>query len=474
MLELSKTRIDKRAIYYWLDGIGVFIIGVLVGLISTSSFMAAFAFALVVTVALFLTLVPSRSDGLPLWRILVLFIVVSILLPPIRFPADIPDVRFELILVLITWAFLILRHFVKGKPIRFQHNILYKWFLIWWFCMFTSVAYAAWVKGYYLAFRDTFEFLKLFEYFLIFVFASNMDIKKEDMQRFYYISLLVFLAAAAVGFAQYINLLGINSIISPYYAPTQIRGLLIHKRITGTTSNPNEFGALMVMGISLALSGALMLQKKKLRIFAWGVVAILGLAVVLTLSRAALVAMGAVVVFILFYKFPAMMGIRKSTGRLLSATLVLMLFALFLIIVAPPKFFIRMDSMYNLITDTSWQDRQAIWSANLSVWQESPLFGWGPGKADMTTIVDNEWLLILRRYGIIGAGVFITLFVSLYRQISFITSKSQDEVTKVFGMAIQSVFVAYTLYMIPAAVYHSLQLMPLLMFYAGLISSQVK
>ena len=39
-------------------------------------------------------------------------------------------------------------------------------------------------------------------------------------------------------------------------------GLLAHKRITGTTANPNEFGALMVLASSLALSGGLAVGKK--------------------------------------------------------------------------------------------------------------------------------------------------------------------------------------------------------------------
>lgn len=79
----------------------------------------------------------------------------------------------------------------------------------------------------------------------------------------------IFLISTFFGFLQYINFAGINQIMSPYYAPTQMRGLLVHKKIIRTTANYNEFGSLMIFASSLALSGGLVVGEKRLRILCW-------------------------------------------------------------------------------------------------------------------------------------------------------------------------------------------------------------
>ncbi|HZK10764.1 MAG TPA: hypothetical protein VFD10_00165, partial [Atribacterota bacterium] len=78
--------------------------------------------------------------------------------------------------------------------------------------------------------------------------------------------------------------------------------------------------------------------------------------------------------------------------------------------IAPEKFFLRFNQLENISQATSWQARIVNWKVNYDLWKLSPLFGWGPGKVTMTTIVDNEWLLLLRRYGLIGVIIFILDF----------------------------------------------------------------
>ena len=139
---------------------------------------------------------------------------------------------------------------------------------------------------------------------------------------------------------------------------------------------------------------------------------------------------------------------------------------------APEDFFMRIGSALNLATDTSWQTRLVIWENHLDIWKQSPLFGWGPGKATMTVTVDNEWLLLLRRYGALGVLVFILWFAGIYRTLSRIGRETKNNYTETFCAALQATLIAYAIYMIPAGVYHSLQLMPVLLILLGLAYTQ--
>ena len=90
----------------------------------------------------------------------------------------------------------------------------------------------------------------------------------------------------------------------------------------------------------------------------------------------------------------------------------------------------------------------------------------------MGTIVDNEWLLILRRYGLIGTIAFIVLFGNLFFGLSKISRQGEDFSVCAIALALQGTFVGYVFYMFLASIYHSLQLMPIFLLFLGLSYSQ--
>ena len=92
----------------------------------------------------------------------------------------------------------------------------------------------------------------------------------------------------------------------------------------------------------------------------------------------------------------------------------------------------------------------------------SPIFGLGPAKSiEYGSYADNEWILFLRSYGIIGTTYIVLTFL-----LPFIKSKD-----KFFKYIYFSVLLGSVLYMVPAAIYHIFQIMPLIMILAGLISN---
>jgi len=405
-------------------------------------------------------------------RIVIPLLIVAVLFPPVRLPAGIPALRIELIIILIAWTLFLLRHLATGEGMRLSWNPTNNWFFLFGTSILVSIAYAALVKGYYPIGRDLWEFVKIIEYFLIFALVASLRVSSEQMRKYYFISLMVFLCSAIFGFAQYFNLFDINSMVTPYYAPTQMRGLIRAGRIVGTTGNPNEFGILMVLAASLALTGALWFKGSGIKLISWVALGVFGFAITLTLSRSALLGLLVACFFILFFKYPLHSGFSRTIRGFFLAVPLLLILAFILLQVAPDLFFFRVGRMLNLGTDTSWQARLTLWGNQMAIWRQSPIFGWGPGKATMTTIVDNEWLLLLRRYGALGVLVFVLWFTGIYRTLSKIGHETKNNYTEAFCVGLQATLIAYALYMIPAGVYHSLQLMPILMLYLGLTYSQ--
>ena len=138
----------------------------------------------------------------------------------------------------------------------------------------------------------------------------------------------------------------------------------------------------------------------------------------------------------------------------------------------PEKMFYRFSEIASFSPVPSWQARGENWEAHLELWRQSFLFGWGPAKATMGTIVDNEWIYLLRRYGVVGLIAFLCFYGSLFFGLFRIRRINADESVVALSAALQATLLGYAIYMIPAVVYHSLQLMPILLLFLGIAYSQ--
>jgi O-antigen ligase len=413
----------------------------------------------------------ERNGVFSLRRVVPMLLIITILSPYIRLPGDIPDVRPEFLIVLVASGLLFLGCLAKGTPIRLRHFPVYKWFGLFAFLIFLTMAYAATFKAQPISGRDFWELVKVILYFLIFALVVNQKLTPTSLERYYKLVLLVFIISAFFGFLQYFDFANINELVSPYYAPTQMKSLL-SGRITGTTGNPNEFGALMVLATSLALSGLLFLkEKRKLRLLCLDSFPVFALALVLTLSRSSLISLLIAVATILFL-FLQQKGLRPRVKRLLNFVLLSCIIGACILQILPEKAFYRYGQIATFTQAESWRGRVENWKTHFAIWLESPWFGWGPGKATMGTIVDNEWLLLLRRYGIVGLVVFLCFFGSLFFGLSRIRKAHSDPLVVALTVALQGTFVGYAFYMFLAAVYHSMQLMSIFILLLGLAYSQ--
>ncbi len=399
-------------------------------------------------------------------------ICFAILSPPIRFKL-IPPVRLELILIIFAWILFILAKFAKGEKIKVKITPVHKWFFIFGVSFFLSVLWAFIIKGFLPIPRDFFEIIKLLKYFLIFAFVTNIDNDKINFKNYYFFTIYMFLISASVGLIQYFDLFhNFNESYIRYLNPAQFDGMIYGKRIVGTTGNPNDFGFLMVLASLFSLVGILWIRNVK-SIFISVFLIVFVFCIVLTLSRTALICLIVGILFVIFWKYPKKVKLKTWSKTLLLFIPIIAIFIIVIYFFAPQQFFLRIRSAINVKTESSVQIRLQIWKRELDIWKQSPLFGWGPGKTQMTRIVDSEWVLILRRYGLIGLVIFVLWLLSFYRGIVKIQKSIQNGMfLEIFSVSTQVSFIVMPVYMITLYVYHNLQITSILMIFLGLCYSQ--
>jgi O-antigen ligase len=401
--------------------------------------------------------------------IILLLLFFSVVAPPIRIQGS-PYIRMELLLVVAAWFLFAFGKAIKGEEIKIKWSSAHRWFFYFGGAIIMSLVFVFLVFNIKPASRDFFELAKLLEYFLLFSLAFTANITKEDLKKYYPYILLIFGVAALIGIIQYFNLFpSFNRKFIEYVAPAHVDGWLRHKRIVGTTGGPNDFGMLMAAASLFALTGFLWLKKFKHKAISLAFMFLFGLSLILTLSRSAFAAFFAGAAFVIFLKYPKKQNVKGRLRLVFLILPILIILSLSLYLVAPPKFMNRINSAVGMDTDRSLQKRLITWRFNFDIYRQSPVFGWGPSKDLMGTIVDNEWLLLLRRYGLFGTLVFVGLFLKLYRGMGRALKKDKEssfsDIFPVFG---QAFIVSSAIYMIPASFYHSLQLMPILVLFLGI------
>lgn len=189
-------------------------------------------------------------------------------------------------------------------------------------------------------------------------------------------------------------------------------------RAAGPIEDPNDFGYLMVTAVPLAVY--LFGEARRLRPLWGGAVLLLLAATAATLSRGALVGLGALVLWAIF------------TGRVGAKAMVMGLAAIFLATILvltlwAPIISNRLEEKNN-IAEKNVESREAFWSAATRMWMDSPVFGVGPERfgteapeyvrsdpvALRDPVVHNAYLEILAEDGPIALALFLLMMLAAW------------------------------------------------------------
>jgi glycosyltransferase involved in cell wall biosynthesis len=341
--------------------------------------------------------------------LLVITVLAStLLIPTFIIKESLPAIRFEQLLLFFYLAKRILqvRRGKTYRPIRF-------WFGIFTLSMTISIVFAWFVLDAPPAPRDFFEVIKLVTYYLFFDLAYNEIANSKELRKITNVFLGIMVFANIFALAQYFDFLGINWWLTVFYAAkTQFIPVVNYAhRIVGILPNPNDFGMLNVLFITLLLVRFLSEKMSKSKMALYLLVFCLAYrGTFMTLSRSGLITailtFGAVLIWL------SMRGFSQKEWRLKAELVILA--AVLIYVTLPPLALDRMATGLHVTKDTSVQGRVKQYTRATGSLIESPILGWGPAKDTMSNVMDSDFLLLLRRYGLLGLTCYLLLHWKVY------------------------------------------------------------
>ena len=416
-----------------------------------------------------------KNNKLCIGRIIIPLLMTSILLPSLPLSESLPDVRLDFIVIFIAWILFIFGGFVKGESLHIQINPTFKWYILFSFTILVSIFFNALFRSYYPIARDFWEFVKLLKYFSIFTLIGNLNISNKNLRYYYKIALLMFAISSIIAIIQYFNLFNLRNIILQIYTPGEALILTKTVRTIGTMTNPNEFGSIMVMASALAFSGLLFYKKKLIRLYSFFCMIIFFFSIIISSSRTAIVLYIIAIFYIIYAKYPLISTIKRK--RTMIKLLLLLFVVLFIFTqitkLMPERYMNRIETLRDPFIARSWQGKIRTWTHVFIFIEKSPLFGWGPGKTQVGC-VDNEWILIMYRYGILGLCFFILWINSIMHEFYIIRKNFQTKEIIVLTIGLQTTLIIYLINMVVASFYYSIQTMSIISIFFGLAFSQYR
>lgn len=420
-------------------------------------------------------------------RLMVLLILCIVLLPSIPIPG-LFQIRPEEIIVLILTPWILTHLRWRWSRIDLCFGLI----------GISTVISMIWGISQGMAFnpRDLMELVKLIKYWLMFRLASY-NWTEQDIRKIIFWIMVSMSLAALIGITQWNNWAGLGELTRNLYGQTM--GHAEKYAIIGTTANPNDFAMLLASGMAL-IGGAVFWRQHKLIIIV--AVCVQLLAIVFTGSRSGLMAsIGCLALIFAVNIF----NLRRISIQRWPKWMVLLLTILALIIIPCSIFFgreiqvvqdlktnqekieyVRQGQIYRIIykfsnmvslkpEDAGIGTRVLIWQDHWNTFIQSPLLGWGPGKSSQSVIVDSEYLLYLRRYGILGMAFYLLLFWQVLRAGRRLMRCFPDRsVAWSFGLSLQVITLSYLVLNFVLSTYYNLQLMSLFWLLVGVAYSTLR
>lgn len=202
-----------------------------------------------------------------------------------------------------------------------------------------------------------------------------------------------------IGFVQYFNLGGVGAFVGSLYAPPHHVANMVGNshRILLVGSDPNVGAAIVLMFFLYNLFNSFINKSLNSKILTFLMVIL----VLMTSSRTSFIALALIITIFLFTSKSL-----KILPKILFSFLII-----FMIVSLYEQFsYIAIGFAVALQGEnTSLLNRFEKWMVAWELFLQSPIFGWGLAKASMETTVDGEYILLLRRFGVVGTVIISAL-----------------------------------------------------------------
>jgi len=412
----------------------------------------------------------------------------ALLLPSLEISPSLPRVRLDDALIFGAFAVNLLlgiTHRLRSHSFDYGSNYegerrslraVNQVFLLFLASIVISNLYAVVFLGGSFGIRDFMEGVTLLKYYLIITLAFSLDVQGAEWDVLRYTFLVGLGVILLLSWSQFLNIANVNEWLTPFFAQSHLDNLVNANppRVLGTFDNPNVMGITSVLMMSLFVTWFYFRKNDRIQ----SVILFLTIALTLkltfmTISRTALLATATVLVFLSIW---STLKFNWKKGILLKI-LVLLLLTLTLFFTSPRDFVSRMNEATDLEQSTSAQGHLMRAGDALGFIAQSPILGWGTAKDTMTTLVDNEYVLVTRRYGVIGLAMYLWLFIrpvkAALRRIRSFNFYGFEPGIREDKTLLAIAFVASTLaifvYNITAGAFYNLQLMTLVALFMGII-----
>lgn len=391
-----------------------FCIVLLIPFIIDKPLLLFFIFA-VIAVSLFFALNNFILDEK---MILYLLIFSSLLLPPISISSGLPNIRIEEILFVV----LLPLYFVlnKIKPTDPALNLFLKFYFAFVFIQIISTIYGKLFLNVPVGIRDLFEIIKTAKYGFVVFIIGYFHIDKNLLKKLIYTIIFLFIVSSFIGHLQFHGIFGFEQLTAPLYFEDRIHD--VFNRMMGTYFNPNSYGTVLSIGAIFIIATIVRVDTYEKKAGLLLTLFFLIWTITLTQSRTSVGAflIGSFVYLLLLSYTYNLRWYLPFIGLLGVFTFLIAIFS-----ILPREFIERYVSALNIMSDLSWLMRLYAWYLNLEIFFQSPLIGWGPAKHLHPTVVDSEYILILRQFGVIGFFSYLFIYIlPLSYSFKFIKGKS--------------------------------------------------
>lgn len=392
------------------------------------------------------------------------YLFLSILSPPLELTSSFPRIRLDEILIYCIFPFFLLYN-LKDLELRKNALIFIAFFSFFLFSVCLSTLYGKSFLGVPVGQRDIFEIITLSKYLFAFITIYSFDFSLDEFKKILNFILILICASGIFGLIQFFGLLGIDDITAPLYLLERTH--LVDQRLTATHKNPNSYSIYLVFGHIIALSLYFVEKSKSKK-----VLLLISLVFILILlffagSRTMFASYIFVTgVLILIFSIQKGLSTKQIAVILTSLSLVFIISLSFISV----EIASRLESGIDILSDDSFGMRILIWYLNISIFLESPILGWGPAKDYFTATVDNEYILILRRYGIFGFLSYI--FIYLHPLYLSYKGLKNDAKNNVYHIITFTILITVLIGCLTNSVLHDLQLMGLFIVFLALYYRQ--
>jgi O-antigen ligase len=317
--------------------------------------------------------------------------------------------------------------------------------------------------------RDYTVLLQPILYCIIYQFCSSNVYTEIEYKNTLILLQYIFFISSIIAIIQFFNPAPIEPILH-LFTDKERTDTYILQRATGTMGNPNDLGFLMVIGFCLSL----FTFKYYLKSIYFSILILLVtfLGILSSGSRTSMICMVSVTILflILELKFKIINLIIIS----FIGSFIFWLYNAFLVYFESAQGFVeRITSLQNIQDDTAWNPRVEGVLSTIPLILESLFLGYGPDKATFTvgSNIDNEYILMLYRFGVLGT-LFTIIFIILIAKQRYDDSVKEIPLMKSMKTFSVTILLSGSIYAYTAGLFSSFRLFGLLII-IWTISSRV-